>query len=160
MLTKDAYYILDADREWARARILEIEQAIEDLGPEFEEAFNQSSETWHDNAPFEAVRDKQTLLAAERFSLLQMIGKASLDCPKPAKGKVGIGSIVTVREGSKTSKFFIAGHWSPNIGELVDGAIVTTCVSPIGQALIGKSVGQVAEIVKPPRKLVIELVEN
>lgn len=160
MFTKDAFYILDADREWAWARIAEIEKAIEDLGPEFEEAFNQSSETWHDNAPFEAVRDKQTLLAAERFSLLQTINRASLDRPKSVKGKVGIGSVVAIKEGGKITKFLIAGHWSPKVGEYVGGAMVTTCASPVGQALLGKAAGETAVVAKPPRKLIVIAVEG
>jgi hypothetical protein len=43
--------ILDEDKAYARARIAELEQQIQALGPEFYEVFNQSSETWHDNAP-------------------------------------------------------------------------------------------------------------
>lgn len=160
MLKSDVYYVLDADKQWAKARIAELEKQIGELGPEFEEAFGQSSETWHDNAPFEAVRDKQTLLAAERFSLKQILNKASLNYPKPPNGKVGIGSVVTVNDSKKTSKLLIAGHWSPNTGEIVEDILVVTCISPIGQALLGKVTGQTATIAKPPRSLTVQSVQN
>lgn len=57
--------ILDEDKEWMRRRIAELEKQIRDLGTEFYDALNQSSETWHDNAPFDALRDRQSVLAAE-----------------------------------------------------------------------------------------------
>ena len=56
--------LLDEDREYARRRIAELQKEIQELGPEFYEVFNQSSETWHDNAPFDALRDRQSLLDA------------------------------------------------------------------------------------------------
>lgn len=52
--------ILDEDKKAARQRIAELEAEILSLGPEFYEVFNQSSETWHDNAPFDALRDRQS----------------------------------------------------------------------------------------------------
>ena len=58
-------YLLPDDREYAEKRIRELEQMIQELGADFNDAFTQSSETWHDNSPFEAVRDKQSMYAAE-----------------------------------------------------------------------------------------------
>ena len=55
-------YLLPIDRAYAEARITVLEKEIQDLGPDFNDAFTQSSETWHDNSPFEAVRDKQSML--------------------------------------------------------------------------------------------------
>jgi len=48
--------ILDEDKKWAEARIAALDEEIQALGPEFYDVFNQSSETWHDNAPFDALR--------------------------------------------------------------------------------------------------------
>ena len=160
MSNDKTFYILDADKLWARSRIAEIEKAIDDLGPEFEEAFNQSSETWHDNAPFDALRDRQSVMSAERHSLRIALNKASTKCPKPARNRVGIGSTVTITEGSKTQKYFIAGNWSPNIGEVVDGAFVVSCASPLGQAMLNLGVGKTAVVQKPPRQLLIKEVQN
>ena len=58
-------YLLPEDRVAAEERIAELEGLIQDLGEDFRDAFTQSSETWHDNSPFEAVRDKQSMYAAE-----------------------------------------------------------------------------------------------
>lgn len=158
MFDPNAFYVLDADKQWARARIAELEKAINELGPEFEEALTQSSETWHDNAPFDALRDRQSLMAAERHTLREVLNKAAIACPKPGKGKVGLGSTVHASEAGKKLKLFIAGNWSPNVGQMVDGMLVISCGSPLGKAVIGTSEGQLAVLERPPRKLLIELV--
>lgn len=44
---KDDVYLLPIDRQFAEARIVQLEQLIQDLGPDFNDAFSQSSETWH-----------------------------------------------------------------------------------------------------------------
>lgn len=151
-----AFYVLPQDKTWAINRINELEKQIDALGPEFEEVFAQSSETYHDNAPFDALRDRQSVLAAERHSLKQIINKATLKLPKPAKNKVGLGCTVVVEENAKTQTFYIAGHWSPHTGMLVDGALVITCESPIGKALMGVAVGKIARMSTPARELLVK----
>lgn len=153
------FYVLDADKQWALRRIAELEKAIDDLGPEFEEVFAQSSETWHDNAPFDALRDRQSGLAAERQELKTVLNKAALACPKAKPGSVGIGSLVTVEENGKLQKLFIAGHWAHSVSEVVDGALVITCASPLGQALLGSKVDQTVSLAQPARTFVIKHVE-
>lgn len=156
----EIFYVLDSDKQWARLRIAELEAQINALGPEFEEALTQSSETWHDNAPFDALRDRQSLMAAERHTLREVLNKAAIKCPSPQKGKAGLGSTVTINDSHKIQKLFIAGNWSPNIGHMVDGALVISCASPLGKTLIGCKVGQTVSIEKPARKLSIEAVQN
>lgn len=82
---KQELLVLDEDKDWARRRIAEIEDEIMALGPEFYDAFNQTSETYHDNAPFEIVRDRQTLLAAERYKLKQILNNCAIKVPKTKK---------------------------------------------------------------------------
>lgn len=159
MTNAENFYVLDADKQWARARIAELEKSINELGPEFEEALTQSSETWHDNAPFDALRDRQSVMAAERHTLREVLNKAALTCPKAVKSKVGLGATVTVKDGAKTQKFFVAGHWSPNIGNMVDGAMVVSCGSPLALALLGLAPGKNAVIKQPARQLLIESIK-
>lgn len=142
MQHEDVFYVLESDKDWAKARIAELEQEILNLGPEFHVALNQSSETWHDNAPFDALRDRQSLLVAEMQNLKQIVYKASLKTPKRRANTVGIGSVVEVSaDGKKPHSYFIAGHWSPKVGKTVKGSLVVSCASPLGQALLGKRQG-------------------
>jgi transcription elongation GreA/GreB family factor len=132
--------ILDEDKEYIRQRIAELQQQIQDLGPEFYEVFNQSSETWHDNAPFDALRDKQSVLDAELQSLRRALRNSAVSVPKPPKGKVGIGSTVHLSDGRIV---FVAGDYTPYAGQVRDGAVVVSCQTPLAQSLLGLGVGEI-----------------
>lgn len=103
---KHDVYLLPIDRQYAEERVLELEQLIQDLGPDFNDAFSQSSETWHDNSPFEAVRDKQAMMAAELHKLRTLVRSAVLTPPKIKRGTIGIAHTVVLDNGSK---YLIAG---------------------------------------------------
>jgi len=137
---KQDLLILESDKIAARQRIAEIDAEILALGPIFYEVFNQTSETWHDNAPFEGVRDHQSMLSAERQSLKRLLHDCAISIPKQKKNAVGIGSKVTVLNTStqKATDYFIAGDWSINTGKKVDGTLVISRKSPIAIVLIGK----------------------
>jgi len=130
--------ILDEDKNAARQRIAELEAEILSLGPEFYEVFNQSSETWHDNAPFDALRDRQSLLDAELQKLRQVIRDSLPSIPPIRKEMVGIGSTVTLENGRT---YFIAGDWTLRAGQSREGAVVVSAQAPLAVALKGKKVG-------------------
>ena len=134
--------ILESDKIAAIKRIDEIEAEILSLGPEFREAFTQTSETWHDNAPFEIVRDYQTLLATERHTLKQVLNSSMPSVPKQPKNKVSIGKIVEVEnlKNQKTTKYFIAGDWTSRLGEKINGAIVVSRRAPIATVMLDKKI--------------------
>ncbi|PID33476.1 hypothetical protein CR969_00540 [Candidatus Saccharibacteria bacterium] len=145
MSKNNKMFILSSDREYITERITEIEQQIDDLGPEFYEAFNQSSETWHDNAPFEAVRDKQSNLSAERQYLRQILHDSTSSRPRSTKDQVEAGKNVTVENLSKSivKYYFIAGDWTAHAGKKQpDGdATIISRRSPLGSAMLGLKVG-------------------
>jgi transcription elongation GreA/GreB family factor len=130
--------ILDDDKAFARARIAELEKEILSLGPEFYEVFNQSSETWHDNAPFDALRDRQSLLDAELQQLRYTLRRSALSAPKPKRNTVGYGSVVQLENGNN---YFIAGDWTPHAGQTKNEAAVVSSNAPVAQQLFGKKVG-------------------
>lgn len=130
--------ILDEDRQFAVSRIADLEREILELGPDFHEAFNQSSETWHDNAPFDALRERQALLDAERQQLRRILQQATVHRSKLAVGPVGIGSYVELENGAC---YLIAGHWTPRAGQEIDGFMIISASSPLGAELVGKRAG-------------------
>src|SRR5687768_8388019 len=155
------FYILDEDKAWARQRIAELEQAILDLGPEFHTALNESNETWHDNAPFDALRDEQALMVAEMQQLKEHLAKAAITVPKPKKNTIGIGSLVLLQaENGKAKQFFLAGNWTPHAGQEVKGVMTISCESPIGQTLLGKRIGNTIAIGPRKKEYVITKVDN
>ena len=135
---REELIILDEDKAHARSRIEALQKEILSLGPEFYEVFNQSSETWHDNAPFDALRDRQSLLDAELQKLRQVLRDSLPGVPKTKPGTVGIGSTVELSNGKR---YFIAGDWTPHAGQIKNGAMVVSRKAPIAAALLGKKVG-------------------
>lgn len=134
--------ILDEDKVWAKVRIAELEKAILDLGPEFYDVFNQSSETWHDNAPLDALRDRQSVLDAELQQLKTILRNSLPGAPRSQDGVIGIGSKVVVEDEIGARKhYFIAGDWTPLAGQVKNGATVLSCNAPLAVELIGERVG-------------------
>lgn len=132
------FIILDEDKAYARTRIAELEKQIQELGPEFYEVFNQSSETWHDNAPFDALRDRQSVLDAELQHLKRLLRSSAPVAPKKTKNKVGVGSLVVLSDGRK---YFIAGDWTPNAGQTREYITTVSRSTPIAEVLLGRKVG-------------------
>lgn len=143
------YYILEEDKTLVRQRIAEIEREILELGPAFHEALNQTSETWHDNAPFDALREKQAVLAAELQSLKEVLSKSSPSLPRSITNRINIGSRVKLEHATKKSQhdYLLAGHWSFRTGQMHQGGtMVITCQSPLGESLLGKMQGDVVTL--------------
>lgn len=139
-------YILDEDKSAALKRIVELEKAIQDLGPEFYDVFNQSSETWHDNAPFDALREKQSVMDSELQGLKSIIKDAATRLPKQNKKIIGIGARVVVEDvdSNKTHTYYFAGNWTYRTGQKIDGAIIMSTEAPLAKALMGKKIGDTA----------------
>jgi len=134
--------ILEDDKNLARRRITELDDEIMSLGPEFYNAFNETSETYHDNAPFEFVRDKQTSLSTELQNLKHILKNSLPSIPKQKKGIVGIGSVVTVLDipTGQQSSYFIAGDWTFRAGHQINGSIVMSRNSPLALLMLNKKV--------------------
>ena len=153
---KQDMIILDEDKAWARERVAELQAQILALGPEFYEVFNQSSETWHDNAPFDALRDRQSVLDAE-LQRLRLILRSSLpSVPKQKKGVVGIGSFVDlIDKADKVRKYQIAGDWTPHAGQEIDGMTKVSIQTPLAQQLLGKKSGEKVQVGRKEYTLVL-----
>ncbi len=136
---KHEVYLLPEDRVWAEKRIEELERSIQDLGSDFNDAFTQSSETWHDNSPFEAVRDKQSMYAAELHHLRTLIRTSTLLPPKKTRGTIGVGDTVILATGNR---YKIAGDWTHKAGQHADGVIWVSRHTPMAQALLGRKIGE------------------
>ncbi len=132
-------YLLPEDRDWAERRIVALTDEIQQLGPEFNDVFTQSSETWHDNAPFEAVRDRQSVLAAELHHLRTLIRHSTLTPPKKKRGTIGIGDTVILANGAR---YKIAGDWTHKAGHHSDGVTWVSRKTPIAAAAIGRKSGE------------------
>ena len=70
---------------------------------------------------------------------------------------VGVGALVTAQEGKRTIRFFLALHGGGS--RLAQGSVqVVTPRSPLGEALIGKRVGDDCEVLTGGNRREFELV--
>jgi len=131
------------DKALALERIRQLEADILALGPEFNMALNQSSESWHDNAPFDALREKQDVMVAELQTLKGVINRALPSVPHQNKRKVGVGSVVTTEDmqSGRQHVYHIAGDWTMRAGHEENGALIISTKSPVALQLLDKRIG-------------------
>lgn len=124
------------------------------LGKSLGDAMQQSSETWHDNAPAEAVTQQSQGLAERAKAIIHhMLHGEKIQYPAHDYGHITLGSVVDVQyEGmSDTLHCLVTGA----VRELPDNLAVvvgkdTECVtvtSPIGSALLGAVEGAECEFI-------------
>ena len=153
--------VLPFELERARLSFSRQISKPEELGRSLGEAMRQSSETWHDNAPAEAIRNESqvaALLADKAIKLLQY-GK---EFDYETEGNtVSLGSVVDIRY-DKTGNI---------ITTLVTGATYdvkdfcgnsdikgVTIFSPIGKAILDLSVGDSTEVTISNKKIPLSII--
>ena len=153
------YHVLEEDKTLARQRIIDIEREILEMGPAFHEALNQTSETWHDNAPFDALREKQAVLAAELQTLKEVLSKSAPSLPAPRNATVNIGSRIKLENLAKKThhRYLLAGHWTYRLGEFIEDHMIISCQSPLGASLIGKKAGETITLPNNQRLAVVDI---
>ena len=110
-----------------------------------------------ENAEYHGQREAQGLLQAKINLLRDKLARASIvDTSKLPKGEVVFGVTVIVKDldYGDEEEFTLVGAGEEDYDS---GKILVT--SPIGQGLIGKKVGEVAEIDVPKGKLKLEVIE-
>jgi len=107
-----------------------------------------------ENAEYQSAREEQDRLEA-RISELDHILRSVQIIKKPKNdGLVRLGSIVRLKDGGKPLQYHIVGtiEADPSQGKISDE-------SPIGKALLGKKVGDKAEIKTPANSSSYKIVE-
>jgi len=100
-----------------------------------------------ENAEFDAAREEMWKLDTMIGELETKISLAEIFDPKQLKlDTVAIGATVKVEDLDRRAKdeFMLVGE-----GEIRDGIDTVSVTSPLGSALIGKKVGEVAEVQAP-----------
>lgn len=108
-----------------------------------------------ENAEYHAQRENQGMLQAKINELKGKLARASIvDVTQLPKDEVVFGSTVTVKDlkyGDEEEFTLVgAGEDDYDTGKIL-------CTSPIGQGLLGKKVGDVAEIDAPAGKMRFEI---
>jgi transcription elongation factor GreA len=110
-----------------------------------------------ENSEYKAALERQQFVQARLGSLMKRLSTlASIDESKIPEGQVGLGSRVVVKDrktGAKETYHLVFG----DALEFEEGHV--TMASPIGRALLGKAVGDVANLKLPVGLRQLEVVE-
>jgi transcription elongation factor GreA len=107
-----------------------------------------------ENAEYQTAREEQDRLET-RIAELEHILQSSQIIKKPkSNGEVRLGSVVTLKNGGKPVKYHVVGtiEADPTNHKISDE-------SPIGKALLGKKVGDTAEIKTPAETIAYKVIE-
>lgn len=109
-----------------------------------------------ENAELEDARNEQAFVEGRILTLEQMLGTAVIIIPSAnSHGIVGLGSSVTIAEGDEPAEtYFIVGSAE---ADPANGHISNE--SPLGRALLGKKVGDIAAVHAPAGVLAFKIIE-
>lgn len=141
-----AYFLLPAEVDALTAKIVLLTGRQNELGAMMGEAMNESSETFHDNAPAEAISHESRLIVSEYSSIAKVLRSAErIDYPQDTS-KVEIGSVTEIQYKDETDSghVLITGYTGKiDASSLVEGdAQCVAALTPLGQALLEAEAGQ------------------
>jgi len=154
-LVPNRSYLIKQTTQVTQARVRQIRYRIDVNTLEHELAFDIPRELkkavalgdLSENAEYHTAKQRQEYLKARVRQLGQRLADLSLvNMNNIPKDKVGLGSTVTIFDGTKNEEKeyqLVASEQS----DVVNGKISTT--SPIGRALLNKKVGDTATVVTP-----------
>lgn len=106
-----------------------------------------------ENSEYSEAKEEQAQVEGRIFELEEIIKNASIIKKNTEKGEVSIGS--TVR-ASKNGKEFIYQIVGSNETKPEEGRISNE--SPLGQAFLGKKIGEAAEVMAPGGKISYKII--
>lgn len=148
-MTRDGYNKIKAEVE--RMETVEMPEITRKL------ADARAEGDLKENAEYHAQRENQGMLQAKINELKSKLARASIvDISQLPKDEVVFGSTVTVKdlEYGDEEEFTLVGAGEDDYDT---GKIL--CTSPIGQGLLGKKVGQIAEVEAPAGIMKFEILK-
>jgi transcription elongation factor GreA len=110
-----------------------------------------------ENAEYHAAKERQGFVNARLNQLKARLAEVSMiDFTKIPHGKVGLGSIVVVMDSHREEEVTY-NLVTTEEADAANGKISTT--SPIGRALLGKEVGDVAKVQSPGGSKELEILK-
>lgn len=132
---------------------LELEKELEDLKNSRGEiaekiAVARSFGDLSENTEYDAARSEQNVAESRIAEIEEILHNVEIIDETTPKSKIELGSSVTLNDGKKDQVYNLVGPIEANPLEFK-----ISNESPLGQALIGKKVGETAEIKTPKGKL-------
>ncbi|HRV75975.1 MAG: hypothetical protein H6799_03330 [Candidatus Nomurabacteria bacterium] len=125
--------ILQEDKDLVLKRLDQIKRELNDLTDEFRQTLSESSETWHDNSPWDNAKAKEAVLLFEQERLQRIIKEYRVI---DTKSQSPLGKKYEADFNGKRVKVYLAGDFSMRTGEMIEGHMVVTKNSPVGEKIL------------------------
>lgn len=147
---KKLYQITEEGKKELEVELADLKSRRGDIADKIANArdFGDLSE----NAEYDSAREEQGLVESRIAEIEDILLNAEL-IKSGSKTKVGLGSKVELKTGSKNVTYYVVG---PVEADPLEGKISNE--SPIGVALMDKKVGDVATITTPKGDISYEIV--
>lgn len=154
------YLFRTSEIDLIKKRIKEIQEQIDQNAHDMQAAVEQSSESWHDNAPHDVVRLEYSLLLGQRVGLEHLLRHSVVvPDPKPDFDQVAIGSRVSLRTEHGTEfALDIVGYDALGRTNEDPDIDITTYKSPIATLIMGCIVGDICAGEINGREIAFEIV--
>lgn len=142
-----AYYILPNEVESLSARLALLGVTQEELGTLLNEAMTQSSETFHDNAPADAINSASHIVTSEANTIIRVLHYAARIPYPETTDQMRIGNIVSVvyEDDDVPERVLLTGYTRKVDTSAInteDEISVVSAGSPMGLALLDAHVGE------------------
>jgi len=107
-----------------------------------------------ENSDYQSAKEELEFLDGRISELSEVVNNAVITKNDKFSGKVGMGTKVTVKIGSKSQIFTIVGEWE---ADPANKKISPS--SPLGQVLMDKSKGDKVTVEAPAGKVIYEILE-
>jgi len=148
---KKLYQITDEGRKELETELTELKNRRGDIADKIAEARDYGDLS--ENAEYDAAREEQGLVES-RIAEIEDILLNAEPIKAGKSSKVALGSKVELKTGKKTVVYSIVG---PVEADPLEGKISDE--SPIGEALMGKKVGESVAISTPKGQITYEVVK-
>lgn len=133
----------------------ELEELLNVKRPKLVErlAYARSNGDLSENSDYQSAKEDLEFLDGRIDELEEVLQKASVvSDPKVGNSGIGVGMKVTAKVNGKKTVFNIVGEWEADpVNKMISHD------SPLGLALLGKNVGDTAEVEAPAGKVRYEI---
>lgn len=157
--------LLPFELEILRKRLSTLGAEQKTRGRLMQEARTQSSETWHDNAPADALTAQSQTATEQIIGISQTIDvSVEVEYPQDSEPAATLGSLVFVRfDGSDVVPVFISGSVRDVIDidmlTIPDDSEIMTLQSPLGSAMLDAKEGDMVTYEVRGRSMSVEIGE-